>query len=627
MATTPVDDAERSCAAGVVREGRGALRRSWDGLRRMTGERDLPGTTHDLTFPDLPRLELDQLLEQLVERAQEVIGTQGRLRGLLHANRLIIQDLALPVVLRHIVDAARELLGARYAALGVIGPDGTGLAQFVHAGMTDEQVATIGDLPQGKGLLGALIDNPCPIRLDRIAEDCRSSGFPAGHPPMDSFLGVPIRIRDEVFGNLYLAEARQGRFSAEDAALAQALAATAAVAIDNARLYTAARARQDWLRASTQITRELLDGDHGRAEALQLIAATSREIAAADLVVVTCPVEDGTRMRVEIAEGPGASELIGLTLATEQSLTGQVLATGRPRRDPNAADHPGFAAAAGHIGLQVGPALLLPLRGTRDVYGVLAMARARTQAPFTEVELEMAAGFTNQAALALELARTRAEQHRDAMHDERDRIAADLHDHVIQRLFATGLCLQRVAAGLPADDRGAARVTAAVGELDATISQIRSTVFALQHLTTPDDGGLRGRILDVLAEAAPALGFDPALRLVGPVEHVVPATIAEDLLAVLREALTNTARHAGATAVEVTLTTDPTGVALQVTDNGRGLDPTTRRRSGLANLRRRAEHHGGTLTIDTARTTSRGSGPTAAEPTGARLTWSVPLAP
>jgi len=154
-----------------------------------------------LTFPDLPRLELDQLLAQLVDRAHEVIATQGRLRGLLHANQMITGDLALPVLLRHIVDAAQELVGARYAALGVISRAG-GLAQFLHAGMAPETVAAIGDLPRGKGLLGALVDDPVPIRVSCIADDHRASGFPDHHPPMHSFLGVPIRVRGEVFGNL-----------------------------------------------------------------------------------------------------------------------------------------------------------------------------------------------------------------------------------------------------------------------------------------------------------------------------------------------------------------------------------------------------------------------------------------
>ena len=242
--------------------GRGSTRRA-----SQSGGEPGRGTAAEgsLTFPDLPRLELDQLLGQLVERAQEVLVTQGRLRGLLRATQVVTGDLALPVVLQRIVAAARDLVGARYAALGVIAPDG-GLSEFVHVGMPDDAVEAIGHLPHGKGLLGALIDDPHPIRLRRIGEDPRSSGFPAGHPPMTSFLGVPIRIRDEVFGNLYLADSTRGEFTAEDEQLTLALAATAAAAIDRARLYQAAHARGEWLQATAAITQRLLSTDlPGRA--------------------------------------------------------------------------------------------------------------------------------------------------------------------------------------------------------------------------------------------------------------------------------------------------------------------------------------------------------------------------
>ncbi|MGH4007155.1 MAG: GAF domain-containing protein [Pseudonocardiaceae bacterium] len=221
------------------------------------------------------------------------MATQGRFRGLLRASQVIIVGLALPAVLRRIVEAAREWVGARYAALGVIGPDG-GLAEFVHNGMPTEAVERIGHLPQGKGLLGALIEDPRPTRLRRIADDPRSSGFPPEHPPMGSFLGVPIRVRDEVFGNLYLSEGTKGEFSAEDEELTKALAATAAAAIDNARLYEAARTRGQWLQASAAITRQLLSADAGADDhPLQLIAEHSREVAGADLVTVVRPTGSG----------------------------------------------------------------------------------------------------------------------------------------------------------------------------------------------------------------------------------------------------------------------------------------------------------------------------------------------
>ena len=226
----------------------------------------------ELTFPDLPRLELDELLAQLVERAQEVMATQGRLRGLLRANQMITGGLALPTVLHRITVAARKLVGARYAALGVLAPDG-GLAEFVHSGMDTADVERIGFLPVGEGLLGALIDHPVPIRLTDLTDDPRSCGFPPGHPPMTSFLGVPIRVRDEVFGNLYLTESTRGQFTAEDEELVTALAATAAAVIDNARLYETARARGEWLQATATITRRLLTAElPDPIEPLHLIA-------------------------------------------------------------------------------------------------------------------------------------------------------------------------------------------------------------------------------------------------------------------------------------------------------------------------------------------------------------------
>ena len=428
-----------------------------------------PGT--ELTFPDLPRLELDVLLGQLVERAREVVSTQSRLRGLLRANQMITTDLGLPVVLRRIAAAARDLVGARYAALGVLASDG--LAEFVHVGMPDDLVERIGDLPRGKGLLGALIDDPAPIRLARLAEHERSSGFPPGHPPMDSFLGVPIRVRDKVFGNLYLTESTRGGFSAEDEELATALAATAGVAIENARLYEAARVRQEWLRASTGITHQLLatelptaSADSGipdelapSAGALRLIAESCREVARADLVTVVLPTETVGALRVALAVGTvGVAELAGASIPLDGSLAGRVFRSGVPLRLPRPSALPGSAAVA--RGLNVGPVLLMPLTGSRRVHGVLSAARTRDGVEFSAEDLDMAVGFANQASVAIELAEARAEQQRAVLLDERDRIAADLHDHVIQRLFATGLSLQSTLASLPtgkSQDTGAVR--------------------------------------------------------------------------------------------------------------------------------------------------------------------------
>jgi len=562
-----------------------------------------------LTFPDGPRLELDELLRQLVERAQEVMATQGRLRGLLHANQLIIGDLTLPAVLRRIVEAARELVGARYAALGVLSPAG-GLAEFVHSGMPDDAVDAIGHLPEGKGLLGALIDDPRAIRLRRIGDDPRSAGFPTGHPPMHSFLGVPIRVRDEVFGNLYLTESAAGSFSAEDEELVKALAATAAVAIDNARLYEAARLRGEWLQASAAITRQVLASEGSAADPLRHIAERTREIAGADLVTVVLPdPADDSQLRVDVAVGPAAGRLPGTRLPARGTVSGQVLSTGEPMRLADARDadvavspHPDVA--------DIGPVLVVPLHGSTRVHGVLWAARTQGRPAFTADDVDMAASFANQASLAIELAEARVEQQRAQMLEERERIAADLHDHVIQRIFAAGLSLQGLAAQLGAG-RAADRVVGVIDDLDTTISQIRTTIFQLQR--GPGTAhGVRSRLLDVAADVAAALGFEPGVRFSGAIDGQVPDDLVGDLEAVLREALTNVARHARARSAEADITVTADTVTLDIRDDGVGITAPTRS-SGLANLRTRAERRGGTLVVERVR------------PTGTRLCWSVPL--
>jgi signal transduction histidine kinase len=569
------------------------------------------GSGGPLTFPDQPRLALDQLLAQLVERAGEVMSTQGRLRGLLAANQLIIADLSLPAVLRHIAEAARELIGARYAALGVIAPGG-GLAEFIHVGMPDEVIAEIGHLPEGKGLLGALIAEPHPIRLSQISDDPRSSGFPAAHPPMSSFLGVPIRVREEVFGNLYLAESAHGEFSAEDGQLATALAATAAVAIDNARLFEAATSRGEWLTASALITRELLSADAAEAVSpLRTIARRSLEIGRADLVVVLLPCpDDEAGLRVEVAVGEGAEELVGESIPVSGTLAGRVFVSGEPVRVASREEVPGLDAPVLDTPA-TGPILVLPLLGSARVHGVLTVCRLVGRPAFTLDDLQMAFGFASHAAVAIELADARAEQQQSIMLEERERIAADLHDHVIQRLFAAGLTLQGVAVGLP-QGRDAQRIAGTVDDLDATISQIRNTIFRLQRLPRQRESGVRGRVLDVIDDVARALGFQPTIRLSGPLDYLLAGdTVVEDLIAVIREALTNVARHADAASAAVDLTAGADHLVLTVEDDGRGIE-SGGHRSGLANMQRRAEHHGGSLTVSSR------------APSGTRLTWSVP---
>jgi signal transduction histidine kinase len=553
---------------------------------------DADGSEGTGTPSDLPRLELDQLLGQLIDRAQDVIATQDRLRGLLRANRAIVGDLALPVVLQRIVEAARELAHARYAALGVIAPEGGGLEEFIHVGVDEQTVASIGHLPEGKGLLGALIEDPRPIRLANIADDRRSVGFPAHHPSMTSFLGVPIKVRNEVYGNLYLTERQGSEFTAEDEELVAALAATAATAIENARLFAESRRRQEWLQASTEVTRQLLSID--RRNPLGLIAERVRQLAEADVVTVVLPGRDGT-LAVDVAVGAAAEQLAGVSYPSEGTLSGLAITSGRPVMIGDAQQEDTYTVHLAEV-LPIGPVMAIPFVGSRGSRGALVAGRLHGRRHFNDVELDMAMTFANHAAVALELADARADQQRIALLEDRDRIARDLHDHVIQRLFASGLTVQSVASSLRNDPRSS-RLGQVIDDLDEMIRQIRTSIFELRGPLAPTKDTVRTQILDVVNDLVDALGFSPAVRFAGPVDTIIEDDLADDLLAIVREALTNVARHAHANraAVEVKATTDQ--LTVEIIDDGIGIGA-VQRRSGLANMRERTECHRGELVIN-----------------------------
>jgi len=560
---------------------------------------------HATRAPDALQLELDDLLAALVERAQDVMGARDRLRGLLRASREIASDLALPHVLRRIIEAARELVQARYAALGVLSPD-SGLEQFIHVGVDDATVARIGHLPEGKGLLGALIDDPRPIRLGTITDDPRSVGFPDHHPAMKSFLGVPIRIRDEVYGNLYLTEREGGEFTAEDEELVSALAATAATAIENARLYDEARRRQLWLEASTEITRQLLSTEG--EPPLRVIARRLHDMAEADVVTVVLPTADEKHVMVEVATGEQAKTLTAVTYPIEGTLSGVAIKSGRPVLVGDVRQERNFTVHLSEV-MPVGPVMAIPLVGAARIRGALMVGRLHGRRRFNEADLDMATTFANHAAIALELSDARLDQQRMVLLEDRDRIARDLHDHVIQRLFAAGLTVQSVASGLSGDRRGE-RLAQVVGDIDATIRQIRTSIFELRGALGPETGTLRTQLVDVAGELTETLGFSPRLRFTGPLDAVVPEPIVEDLLAVVREALTNVARHAQAGQVDVEVAATSAQLSVDVIDNGIGIGEAARR-SGLANLRERAQRHGGELTTP--------------DHEGTHVRWTIPL--
>jgi signal transduction histidine kinase len=555
-----------------------------------------------------PQPRLDDLLSELQARLQTVLATRDRVYTLLEAVVAVGATLDLETVLTQIVEAAITLVRARYGALGIIGEGGR-LVEFVPVGLADDEIEAIHHWPEGRGLFGALITNPRPLRLPDISGSPKSSGFPPGHPPMKSFLGVPVRVRNEVYGNLYLTEKEGGaEFDEEDEALLVALAAAAGVAIDNAKLYEEGRRQQRWLRASSEVTRRLLSGDPPD-EVLALVTQQALELSGADLVALALPTRDRQQLVIQHAAGAGAPEAIGLVLPVSASVSGEVLTSGEAVvLEDFGHDERVAGAAREHIPL--GPAIILPLGAPGDVRGVFTVGRDTGAMPLAPEAVEMVQTFAAQAGIALELAEHRQDAERLAIFTDRDRIARDLHDLVIQRLYATGMSLQG-AMPLLTRPEAATRVSSAVDALDETIREIRSAIFSLQSRGDAKQHGLRARVLEVVDEMTAALGFAPSLRLVGPLDEAVPADAGEQMLSALREALSNAARHAAASRVDVTVAVGDE-LVLRVRDDGTGMGQVTRR-SGLANLAERAADLGGELMMSPA------------EGGGTQLGWRVPV--
>lgn len=558
----------------------------------------------------LPKLPLDSLLAEVQARLQAVVSARDGVHALLEAVVSIGRELELETALRRIVEAAIDLVDCRYGALGVVGPDGQ-LAQFIPIGVTVDEIARVAEWPHGRGLLGLLIKQPRPLRLADIATHEESFGFPAGHPPMRNFLGVPIRIRDEVFGNLYLTEKNSGReFDEQDEIIVNALATAAGIAIENARLYDASRRREIWLDASAEVTQALLSGS-SVDEALTLIATHARAMSSSVSAVVVAPDDDGSGlMRVLAADGAGAPPLLGLRFSAAGTLSATVLASGEPQTVTEI--RRGVEPAPLLDRLPSGPALLVPLGTAPRVRGVLVLVKARGEVPFAGPAVRMLHAFASQAAVGLELADARKDAERHGLVDDRERIARDLHDVVVQRLFASAMSLTAAARLIDRPDV-AARVERTVDDLDATIRQIRSTIFALQSTKEDAAGTLRGRLVTTVQSAAEQLGFAPGLQLVGELDNAVPDELGEQLAPVLRESLSNVVKHARAR--QVTAVVELTGgwLRVSVADDGVGL-PAQRRNSGLANLAERAERLGGRFTA--------GPGVTG----GTTVRWEVPLA-
>jgi signal transduction histidine kinase len=557
----------------------------------------------------LPQLRMDELLDELISRVTQIRATRDRVQQLLQGVLAVSGGLELDQVLSTIIGTATELVDAQYGALGVIDSGGEHLERFVTVGLTQQEIDAIGPFPTGMGLLGQLIRHPVPLRLADIAAHEASFGFPDNHPPMRTFLGVPIRVRDKVYGNLYLTEKRGGaQFDADDETLLTTLAAAAGVAIDNARLYDDAQSRQRWMTATAELTRGLLSGTDAR-NVLAVLVERVRDMAGAELVMVSLPDAAADHLTVQVAAGPGGERVRGDSVPIAGSEAGLVFAAGVGRAivDGEWDDR----ALWKELGL--GPAYIAPLGTAGKVRGVLVAAKRFGALPFDTGVMHMLTEVGGQAAVALELANRRSDADLLALYADRDRIGRDLHDLAIQRLFATGMTLQSV---LKITDKPAVRerVTKAVSELDDTIKVIRSTIFALSEHGRPDeDPGLRARVLQVCQDSSTVLGFTPAVRFTGPVDFEVTDEAAEHALAVSREALSNVARHAQASRADVDVATVDGFLVLRVADNGVGMPEDGVRRSGLGNIADRAAALGGEFTV----------GP--AEGGGTVLTWRVPL--
>ena len=560
---------------------------------------------------ELAEVDVDRLLREVLTRVQGVLDEQARLRLLLDAVVTIASELTLDGVPTRIVRSASSLVGARYAALGVLEGPERALRTYVHRGLDGDVFEQPGDLPTGHGLLELLIEEPRVLRRQDVAAHPESYGFSGHHPALTSFLGVPVRTRERVFGYLYLTEKVGGQdFSEVDESVAVALAAAAGVAIENSTLYQEAERRQAWLSATVELT-SLLSEDTPTDRALQAVADRARSVSGADVAWVVSG-SDPQELHLEVVAGAPVDREAMHALPMEKSLASLVLRTGLPisvddlGTDPRAVD-PSSLDGWPHLG----PMMALPLRSGSGIEGVISLAWTPERIDaFRRVDPALPTSFAEQAALALQVARSREDRKRIALLEDRDRIGRDLHDLVIQRLFGVGLGLESTARIVP-DDESARRVRQAIVDIDDTIKDIRRAIFALGTLEGSTD--LQTEVEKLVDRAAATMKLRPKLRLEGPIRSTVPAALAPDLLAVVGEALTNVSRHAHASTVEVRMVVDRETLEVSVCDDGVGM-PSEVLESGLHNMRERAAGHGGELKVDS----DAGAGTT--------VTWRVPLA-
>lgn len=533
-------------------------------------------------FVEDPLTILRSALAESEINTERVRVVGERLRDLLSMSRSVTAQLELSTVLREVVIAATRLVGVPYGAIGVIGSDGS-FTEFIHVGVSADDVQKIGHIPQGRGLLGAVVRDAHTIRLPDLAEDPRFAGFPTHHPQMVAFLGVPVRTRTEVYGNLYLTSPEVGNFTAEDERIIEALAATAGVAIENARAYERSRRERRLSAALSRVATALLDPH--QSDALKVVASECASVIDSATVAVVVPDTDPRLLRVRVASGPLSAALRDATFDRADSLAlramqlGEVVADDGPVRD-----------YAGGV-LQLGPTAAVTLIARGETIGALCVSKKVNSHPFSGEEVDIVGEFAAQAGLAVSLSWAREDQEQLRLIEDRARIARDLHDHVIQRLFATGLALEH-AAETSIDQSASLRQH--VASIDAAVSDIRTAISALRTPSKLADRPVRVEVFELVEELTSALGLRPSVMFAGPVDTLILGGLREDVMAVVREGLTNVARHAKATRCTLSISADDTSTVITVEDDGIGAGDAPGRGSGTTNLHARALARGGT---------------------------------
>lgn len=528
--------------------------------------------------------------------------------GLLEAILVVAAGLDLEDTLGSIVRSAMSLVDARYGALGVDG-DSHDLARFIHRGVAPEVAAEIGELPEGLGILGLFHDDAdtAPVRIHDISEHPASIGFPAAHPPMTTFLGAPITVRGTIYGTIYLTEKRDGRgFTADDETIIHTLAAAAGIAIENARLFEQSQSRLSWIEANGDVATELLSGTD-TADALAMVARKARALTGSDMTFVALPDDtsgEPTHLVIRVASGHNAHELDGQIIPIDGSTTGAAFRSRAPSRVRALA----YDATA-RTATRFGPAIIAPMCVGDDVRGVLVGLRRDGGPVFTEETVGLLSSFAGQAALAMSMADAAARLRDLDVLAERDRIARDLHDHVIQRIFAAGLSLQSTVQRTTTPDVKR-RLTATIDDLQDVIQDIRTAIFDL-HGSQTAANRLRENLHAVIDELCEGQPIHFAVRMSGPLA-VVDVDVAAHVIAVVREAVSNAVRHSGAGRGVVAVTVADV-LTVTVSDDGSGI-PEGVPRSGLRNLGSRASECGGELVVNSPLSAG-----------GTEIVWTVPV--